>query len=68
MVFWIFADNVEEALGPGRFAAFYVLCGLLAAVAHILFNWNSTVPVIGASGAIAGVMGAFSGFSPRPGW
>ena len=64
-VFWIFADNVEEALGPGRFAAFYVLCGLLAAVAHILFNWNSTVPVIGASGAIAGVMGAYFRLFPR---
>jgi membrane associated rhomboid family serine protease len=64
-VLWIFADNVEEALGRARFAAFYLLCGLAAIVAHMLFNWNSTVPVIGASGAIAGVMGAYFRLFPR---
>ncbi|MEA4855088.1 MAG: rhomboid family intramembrane serine protease [Solidesulfovibrio sp.] len=64
-VLWIFSDNVEEALGPVRFTLFYLLCGLLAAAAHILFNWNATVPVIGASGAIAGVMGAYFRLFPR---
>ena len=64
-VLWIFADNVEEAFGPLRFAAFYIVCGLIAAGVHILFNWRSTVPVIGASGAIAGVMGAYFRLFPR---
>ncbi len=64
-VLWIFADNVEEAYGAWRFAVFYVACGLLAAAAHILFNWSSTMPVIGASGAIAGVMGAYFRLFPR---
>jgi len=64
-VLWIFADNVEEALGPLRFIAFFLLCGLLAVAAHILFNWRSTMPVIGASGAIAGVMGAYFRLFPK---
>lgn len=64
-VLWIFADNVEEALGSFRFAVFYTLCGVLAVGVHILFNWRSTVPVIGASGAIAGVMGAYFRLFPR---
>lgn len=64
-VLWIFSDNVEEALGPLRFTVFYLLCGLLAAVSHILFNWNAVAPVIGASGAIAGVMGAYFRLFPR---
>ncbi|KAF5033073.1 Rhomboid family protein [anaerobic digester metagenome] len=64
-VLWIFSDNVEEALGPLRFTVFYILCGLIAAWTHILFNWNAVVPVIGASGAIAGVMGAYFRLFPR---
>jgi membrane associated rhomboid family serine protease len=64
-VLWIFADNVEEALGPWRFALFYLVCGVLAALVHILFNWNATMPVIGASGAIAGVMGAYFRLFPK---
>ena len=52
-ILWIFADNVEEALGSLRFAVFFVLCGVFAVGVHILCNWRSTVPVIGASGAIA---------------
>lgn len=64
-VLWIFSDNVEEALGPLRFAVFYLLCGLLAATAHIAFNWRATMPVIGASGAIAGVMGAYFRLFPK---
>jgi membrane associated rhomboid family serine protease len=64
-VLWVFADNVEEALGHGRFIVFYLVCGLLAAASHILFNWSATTPVIGASGAIAGVMGAYFRLFPK---
>jgi membrane associated rhomboid family serine protease len=56
---WIFADNVEDVMGPVRFLAFYVLCGLTALAVHMAFNLYSTAPVLGASGAIAGVMGAY---------
>ncbi|MFP4168356.1 MAG: rhomboid family intramembrane serine protease [Desulfonatronovibrionaceae bacterium] len=56
---WIFADNIEDIMGPVKFLVFYCLCGLGALGIHILFNPNSAVPVVGASGAIAGVMGAY---------
>lgn len=56
---WIFGDNVEDVLGHGKFAMFYLLCGMAAAVVHILLNADSHLPTIGASGAIAGVMGAY---------
>lgn len=56
---WIFGDNVEDVMGPFRFILFYLLCGLGAILAHLLFNLGSPVPVVGASGAIAGVMGAY---------
>lgn len=56
---WIFADNVEDVMGHGRFLLFYLLCGLAALAAHMAFNAGSPVPVIGASGAVAGVMGAY---------
>lgn len=56
---WIFADNVEDVMGTGRFVLFYLLCGFAALVGHIAFNAGSMVPVVGASGAIAGVMGAY---------
>ena len=56
---WIFGDNVEDVMGPLRFLLFYLLCGLGAILLHLLFNLGSTIPVIGASGAIAGVMGAY---------
>ncbi|HDQ40123.1 MAG TPA: rhomboid family intramembrane serine protease [Desulfonatronum sp.] len=56
---WIFGDNVEDVMGPVRFILFYMLCGLGAILAHVLFNTDSTVPVVGASGAIAGIMGAY---------
>lgn len=62
---WIFGDNVEDRMGPGRFLAFYVLCGLAASVTHWLVNADSTVPAVGASGAIAGVMGAYFLLFPR---
>lgn len=56
---WIFGNNVEDAMGHGRFIAFYVLCGVAAALAQALPNPASTVPMIGASGAISGVLGAY---------
>lgn len=56
---WIFGDNVEDRMGAVRFLAFYLICGLLAGLMHIYANPQSIVPAIGASGAIAGIMGAF---------
>jgi membrane associated rhomboid family serine protease len=62
---WIFGDNVEDRLGHGRFIVFYLLCGVVAAMAQIALNPNSLVPMVGASGAIAGVMGAYLVLYPR---
>jgi membrane associated rhomboid family serine protease len=56
---WIFGDNVEDRMGPLRFALFYLLCGVAAGLAHTLIEPRSDVPTLGASGAIAGVMGAY---------
>lgn len=56
---YIFGDNVEDRLGPIRYLLFYLLCGFLSGLSHLLINWHSQVPTIGASGAIAGVMGAY---------
>jgi len=56
---WVFGDNVEDRLGHLRFLAFYFLTGLVASFTHILLNFDSQVPTIGASGAIAGVLGAY---------
>ncbi len=56
---WIFGNNIEDFLGPIRFIIFYLISGLGASLTHILFNPNSQVPMIGASGAIAGVLGAY---------
>jgi len=56
---WIFGDNVEDRLGHLRYLFFYLLCGLVGGTAHVAVNPHSTVPTIGASGAIAGVLGAY---------
>jgi membrane associated rhomboid family serine protease len=56
---WIFGDNVEDRVGHGRFIAFYLLCGIAAAIGQMAIDPTSTLPTIGASGAIAGVMGAY---------
>lgn len=56
---WIFGGEIEDHLGHGRFLLFYVLAGFLAAALHLLLNFGSPVPTLGASGAIAGVMGAY---------
>ncbi|HWI53403.1 MAG TPA: rhomboid family intramembrane serine protease, partial [Symbiobacteriaceae bacterium] len=62
---WVFGDNVEDILGHGRYLVFYLLCGVLANLAHILANPTSAVPTIGASGAVAGVLGAYLFSFPR---
>lgn len=56
---WIFGDKIEDRLGHVRFFIFYLVCGIGAAAAHVILNPNSTVPCVGASGAIAGVLGAY---------
>ena len=56
---WIFGDNIEDRLGHFRYLLFYLLCGIAATMAHAFFNASSKVPAIGASGAIAGVLGAY---------
>lgn len=62
---WLFADNVEDRLGHFRFFVFYILSGIAAMLAHFVFNPGSPVPAVGASGAIAGVMGAYFVLFPR---
>jgi membrane associated rhomboid family serine protease len=56
---WIFGDNVEDRMGHARYLIFYLLCGIAAGITHIFFNQTSSLPTVGASGAIAGVMGAY---------
>jgi membrane associated rhomboid family serine protease len=56
---WIFGNNIEDTLGHFRFLLFYLLCGFAAALAQVLASPGSTVPMIGASGAVAGVLGAY---------
>ncbi|MEM7410702.1 MAG: rhomboid family intramembrane serine protease [Myxococcota bacterium] len=62
---YVFGDNVEDAMGPVRFAVFYLVCGIAATAAHIASSPESAVPVVGASGAIGGVMGAYAFLYPR---
>jgi membrane associated rhomboid family serine protease len=62
---WIFGDNVEDSMTRPRFAAFYLLCGLAAALAQVATGPASGVPMVGASGAISGVMGAYLVLYPR---
>jgi rhomboid family protein len=62
---WVFGGAVEEALGHLQYLIFYFVSGLGAATAHVMFNWGSKVPTVGASGAISGVMGAFIILFPR---
>jgi rhomboid family protein len=56
---WIFGDNLEKVMGAARFAVFYLVCGLAASAAHIAFGGGSSVPAVGASGAISGVLGGY---------
>jgi membrane associated rhomboid family serine protease len=62
---YIFGDNIEDRLGHLRYLIFYLLCGVAAGLVHLFTNWNSKVPTIGASGAIAGVMGGYLLLYPR---
>ncbi len=62
---WIFGDNLEKVMGAARFAAFYLICGLAASFAHIMFGAGSNVPAVGASGAISGVLGGYLLLFPR---
>lgn len=56
---WVFGDNIEDALGHTKYLIFYLACAVLAALAHLLFNLDGNGPLIGASGAVAGIMGAY---------
>jgi membrane associated rhomboid family serine protease len=56
---WIFGDNLERVMGAAKFLAFYLVCGVIAGLAHIVFSGNSSIPSVGASGAISGVLGGY---------
>jgi membrane associated rhomboid family serine protease len=62
---WIFGDNIEDRFGHGRYLFFYVVCGIAAALAQALPDPHSQVPMVGASGAISGVLGAYALMYPR---
>jgi membrane associated rhomboid family serine protease len=64
---WIFGNNIEDRLGPVKFILFYLGCGLVAAYSHAIIEPTSTIPMIGASGAVAGVLGAYLLLFPRAG-
>ncbi|HJO71408.1 MAG TPA: rhomboid family intramembrane serine protease [Rhodospirillales bacterium] len=62
---WIFGDNIEDSMGHSRFLVFYLLCGVAAALAHAALNADSIAPMVGASGAISGVLGAYLVLHPK---
>ena len=62
---WVFGRAVESAMGPARFVGFFLLCGAIAGAVHALMNPTSTVPTVGASGAISGLLGAYLALHPR---
>jgi membrane associated rhomboid family serine protease len=62
---WIFGDNIEDRMGHARYLVFYLLCGYAAALTHAFFNATSSLPAIGASGAVAGILGAYMILFPR---
>ncbi len=64
---WIFGDNVEDAMGPVKFLLFYVICGIVAALTQAFISPESEIPMVGASGAISGVLGAYLFMYPRAG-
>jgi membrane associated rhomboid family serine protease len=63
-IFYVFGDNVEDRMGRPAFLAFYLLAGLVSVGLHVVTNWGSKIPTVGASGAIAGVMGAYLVYFP----
>jgi len=62
---WVFGDNIEDRLGHARYMLFYLLCGILANLVHGIVNMNSSIPSVGASGAIAGILGAYLLLFPK---
>jgi membrane associated rhomboid family serine protease len=62
---WVFGNNIEDSMGHLRFVAFYLVCGVAAALAHVFVGPGSRVPAVGASGAISGIMGAYIVLYPR---
>jgi membrane associated rhomboid family serine protease len=62
---WVFGNNIEDSMGRGRFIVFYLVCGLVAGLAHVVFTPTSQMPTVGASGAISGVMGAYVVLYPQ---
>ncbi len=62
---YIFGDNVEDAFGHIGYLFFYLLCGIGSGLIHVMFNWDSAIPALGASGAISGVMGAYAVLFPK---
>lgn len=62
---WVFGNNIEDRLGHIKFIFFYIICGVVATFGHIITAWNSKLPVLGASGAISGVLGAYMVLYPR---
>jgi membrane associated rhomboid family serine protease len=62
---WVFGNNIEDVMGHGKFVVFYLTCGVLAAFSHAMTDPSSTVPMVGASGAISGVLGAYLLLFPR---
>ena len=62
---WVFGDNVEDSMGPWRFIIFYVICGFAAVAAQVIADPDSSIPMVGASGAIGGVLGAYAVLYPK---
>ena len=62
---WVFADNIEDAYGRPAFAMLYILCGIAAGLAHVLLQPSSNAPLIGASGAVSGILGAYIVLFPK---
>lgn len=65
LFFWVFGNNIEDSMGRVRFLVFYIICGLVAAAAHLAIDPSSPVPTVGASGAISGILGAYLILYPR---
>lgn len=65
LYFWVFGNNIEDSMGRLRFLGFYLICGLVAAAAHVMVGPASPVPTVGASGAISGIMGAYLILYPK---
>src|ERR1043165_6962035 len=65
LFFWVFGNNIEDSMGPGRFIVFSLVCALVAAGTHVLMDPSSPIPTVGASGAIAGILGAYLVLYPK---